>query len=130
MDRILRPQTRRIGRAGFRGEFGSRRLDGVRVSVGGQNAFVRYISPGQVNVQVPSGVRELGNNLRRDKRFWKQRSLSHYRERDTAGLSSPSFFHRERQAVRAGLFADGATFTIPRSSDSGCTRVLPSPGKP
>ncbi len=31
-------------------------LDGTSVSIGGQNAFVSYISPGQVNALVPSNV--------------------------------------------------------------------------
>ena len=31
-------------------------LDGVRVVIGGQDAFVAYISPGQVNAQAPSNI--------------------------------------------------------------------------
>ncbi len=31
-------------------------LDGTKVTIGGQPAFIDYISPGQVNVQVPSNV--------------------------------------------------------------------------
>jgi len=31
-------------------------LDGTSVNIGGQTAFVNYISPGQVNVLVPSNV--------------------------------------------------------------------------
>lgn len=31
-------------------------LEDVRVSVGGQSAFVRFVSPGQLNVQVPADV--------------------------------------------------------------------------
>ena len=31
-------------------------LDGTSVTIGGQSAFVEYISPGQVNVQVPFAV--------------------------------------------------------------------------
>ena len=31
-------------------------LDGVKVTIGGQDAFIDYISPGQVNAQVPSNV--------------------------------------------------------------------------
>jgi uncharacterized protein (TIGR03437 family) len=31
-------------------------LDGTSVSIGGQAAYIEYISPGQVNTQVPSGV--------------------------------------------------------------------------
>jgi uncharacterized protein (TIGR03437 family) len=31
-------------------------LDGTSVKIGGQDAFISYVSPGQVNAQVPSGV--------------------------------------------------------------------------
>ncbi|MSV27329.1 MAG: hypothetical protein EXQ52_01075 [Bryobacterales bacterium] len=31
-------------------------LDGVSVTVGGQPAFVNFVSPGQVNVEIPAGV--------------------------------------------------------------------------
>jgi uncharacterized protein (TIGR03437 family) len=31
-------------------------LDGVSVSIGGQRAFIDYISPGQVNVELPSDI--------------------------------------------------------------------------
>lgn len=31
-------------------------LDGVKVTIGGQSAFVDYVSPGQVNAQVPSNT--------------------------------------------------------------------------
>src|SRR4029077_13564778 len=31
-------------------------LDGVSVTIGGKSAYVDYVSPGQVNVQVPDGI--------------------------------------------------------------------------
>ena len=40
----------------FQGNNAPTSLDGTSVSIGGQNAFVDYISGGQVNAQVPSGV--------------------------------------------------------------------------
>jgi uncharacterized protein (TIGR03437 family) len=48
--------TRSWGTADFSGDAAPTSLDGVSVLVGGQPAFVNYISPGQVNVQVPAGV--------------------------------------------------------------------------
>jgi uncharacterized protein (TIGR03437 family) len=41
---------------GFTGNNAPTSVDGTSVTVGGQNAFVYYVSPQQVNVQVPSNV--------------------------------------------------------------------------
>ena len=48
--------TRSWGDADFRGSQAPVELDGVRVTVGGRNAFVAFVSPGQINVQVPDGI--------------------------------------------------------------------------
>jgi uncharacterized protein (TIGR03437 family) len=51
--------TRVWGSADFNGVDAPTSLGGTSVTIGGQAAFVDYVSSGQVNVQVPSGV---GNN--------------------------------------------------------------------
>jgi uncharacterized protein (TIGR03437 family) len=48
--------TRQWGGADFTGNNAPTSLDGVQVSIGGQKAFVEYISPGQVNAQLPSTI--------------------------------------------------------------------------
>ena len=40
----------------FSGNNAPTSLEGVRVTIGGKSAFVDYVSPGQVNVQVPEGI--------------------------------------------------------------------------
>lgn len=40
----------------FTGANAPKMMEGVSVTVGGKDAFVRYVSPGQVNVQVPDGI--------------------------------------------------------------------------
>jgi uncharacterized protein (TIGR03437 family) len=42
--------------ASFTGVNAPTSLDGTTVTVGGSSAFIDYVSPGQVNAQVPSGV--------------------------------------------------------------------------
>lgn len=44
------------GAADFNGPFFPTSLDGVSVSVGGKSAFVRSISPAQINFQCPDGI--------------------------------------------------------------------------
>jgi len=52
----LAASSRLWGGADFNGVNAPTWLDGTRVTIGGQSAFVSYISPAQVNVQVPSNV--------------------------------------------------------------------------
>ena len=40
----------------FTGDLAPTALGGTTVTIGGESAFIDYVSPGQVNVQVPSGV--------------------------------------------------------------------------
>ena len=49
-------KTREWGGADFNGTNAPTSLDGVSVTVAGKPAFVRFISPGQVNVNVPDGI--------------------------------------------------------------------------
>jgi len=52
----LAASTREWGGADFTGIQAPTVLDGVRVTIGGKPAFVRYVSPGQLNVQAPDGI--------------------------------------------------------------------------
>jgi uncharacterized protein (TIGR03437 family) len=52
----LAPTTRQWATTDFNGVNAPTSLNNTTVSVGGQSAFVEYISPMQVNVQVPGGV--------------------------------------------------------------------------
>ena len=52
----LASATRPWGGDDFRGAQAPTELDGVKVSVNGQAAFVAFISPTQINAQVPTGI--------------------------------------------------------------------------
>lgn len=52
----LAGSTREWGGSDFTGSNAPTQLDGVGVTIGGKAAFIRFISPGQVNVQVPDGT--------------------------------------------------------------------------
>jgi uncharacterized protein (TIGR03437 family) len=53
--------TRQWAGEDFRNGVAPTTLEGVSVTIGGQSAFVNFVSPGQVNVQVPAGVPLTGN---------------------------------------------------------------------
>src|SRR5262245_7285611 len=48
--------TRQWTAADFNGDAAPTSLDGVSVRISGQPAFISYISPGQINAQVPSSI--------------------------------------------------------------------------
>lgn len=48
--------TRSWANADFHGNTLPTSLDGVTVNIGGQSAAIAYISPGQLNVQIPAGL--------------------------------------------------------------------------
>jgi uncharacterized protein (TIGR03437 family) len=52
----LATTTRLWAGSDFNGDAAPTSLDGVRVSIGGKDAYVDYVSPGQVNIQVPDGI--------------------------------------------------------------------------
>jgi uncharacterized protein (TIGR03437 family) len=52
----LSSTTREWTGSDFSGTTAPTSLDGIGVTIGGKAAFIRYISPGQVNVQVPDGI--------------------------------------------------------------------------
>ncbi len=52
----LASQTREWAGTDFNGSTGPTEMNGTKVRIGGKPAFVRYISPTQVNVQVPDGI--------------------------------------------------------------------------
>jgi uncharacterized protein (TIGR03437 family) len=52
----LAPDTRSWTQADFSGGHGPAGLDNVTITVGGQYAFISYISGGQVDAQVPTGI--------------------------------------------------------------------------
>ncbi|HEX5227415.1 MAG TPA: kelch repeat-containing protein [Bryobacteraceae bacterium] len=52
----LAPDTRQWATSDFSGSDAPTSLDGVEVLIGGQNAFVDYISSGQINAQLPSTI--------------------------------------------------------------------------
>jgi uncharacterized protein (TIGR03437 family) len=54
--------TRSWAASDFQGNAAPTSLEGVTVTIGGQKAFVDYISPGQVNVQAPDGI-PLGSSV-------------------------------------------------------------------
>ena len=102
-------------------------LGGVGVSVGGQAAFIDYISPGQVNALVPSDaptgvvpVTVTNSNGKSDD-FWLIVNPTQ------AGLLAPSSFLVNGKQYAVALFADGA-YVLPEGAIAGLNSRPVNPG--
>jgi len=109
----LASMTRQWSASDFQGDKAPTSLDGITVSIGGVQAFVSYISPGQVNALVPSAVAAgtatvtVSNGSQTTAPY----SVS-VREFQPAMLSlSPTFDPNGAYVV--ALFPDFKTYTLP-----------------
>jgi len=91
-------------------------LGGVTVSIGGQLAFLDYISPTQIDAQVPSGVATgsmpvtVTNGNGTSDRFWLNVVNVE------PGLLAPAQFLINGKQYAAALFPDGQTFALPQGA--------------
>jgi uncharacterized protein (TIGR03437 family) len=113
----------------FNGNNAPTALDGTSVTIGGQPAYVEYISPGQVNVQVPStaptGTQPVVVTS------WDRMSAS--RKPSPSAPRRRAFGLRRQLAVGGNqyvgaLFPDFATFVLPPGAFSGFTSQRAQPG--
>jgi uncharacterized protein (TIGR03437 family) len=121
--------TRQWGGADFSGTKAPTSLDNVKVSIGGQNAFVYYISPTQINAQVPSNVSTGSQPV-----IVTNGSVSTSARNITVnalqpGLLAPSSFSvGGKQYVVAQLSTDNS-FVLPPGAISGITTRQVKPGE-
>jgi uncharacterized protein (TIGR03437 family) len=102
-------------------------LDGVKVTVAGQPAFIDYVSPTQVNALLPSnlplGSQQLVLTTASGSTLTSQVTIDAV---DPGILAPPAFVVNGTQYA-AALFADGSTFALPQAAIAG---VPSRPAKP
>jgi uncharacterized protein (TIGR03437 family) len=125
----LSPNTRTWTNDDFNGFNAPTSLDGVSVTIGGQSAFVSYISPGQINVQVPinagTGVQPMVVTTRAGKVPTVSIPVSGVQP---GLLAPPSFVVGIRQYAVA-LLPDGSTYDLPTGAIPGVPSRLAKPGE-
>ncbi|HMD71655.1 MAG TPA: hypothetical protein VKF41_09955 [Bryobacteraceae bacterium] len=103
-------------------------LDGTWVTIGGQKAFVDYISPVQVNAQVPSnaatGTQPVIVNTANGA---SAPSMIAVAQQEPGLLAPASFIVGGKQYVVA-LFSDGATYVLPPGAIAGVPSRRAQPG--
>lgn len=113
----------------FNGSNAPTSLEGVRVSIGGRDAFVRLISPGQVNAQVPDGIGAGPVNVTvTNSAGTSGNATLTAAARSPQVLSPPNFRVNGRQLV-AALFTDNTTFVARAGEVAGVTSRPARPGE-
>jgi uncharacterized protein (TIGR03437 family) len=125
----LAPGAREWAGKDFVGSSAPSVLDGVRVTIGGQNSYVRYISPGQVNVQVPSGVGTGQQSVVVSTSTGSSAAYPITVNATQPGFLAPSSFQIGGKQYIAALFADGTTFVVPTSAIPGIISRAATPGQ-
>ncbi|MDX2268844.1 MAG: choice-of-anchor V domain-containing protein [Bryobacter sp.] len=125
----LSTTTREWAGGDFNGNNAPTSLDGVRVSVGGRDAFVRLVSPGQVNAQVPDGIGSGPVNVTVTNSAGTTGNIQMTAApRVPQVLAPPSFRVNGRQLV-AALFTDNTTFVGTAGEVPGVTLRPARPGE-
>ena len=94
-------------------------LDGTKVTIGGQLAFIDYISPTQVNAQVPSNVGTGSQPVIVTTTAGPSAASTITVNQQQPGLLAPSSFIVGGKQYAAALFSDGATFVLPPGAIAG-----------
>jgi uncharacterized protein (TIGR03437 family) len=121
--------TRQWSTADFDGLHAPTSLDGVTVTVGGQSAFVYYVSPGQVNALLPSGI----GAGRQALTVARTNIVSEPYPLDVSatqpGLWAPATFHIGGTQYVAAMFPDFKTFVLPPGAIPGVLSRQAHPGE-
>jgi uncharacterized protein (TIGR03437 family) len=105
----------------FSGATAPTSLDGTSVTIGGQAAFIDYISGGQVNVQVPSGVGSGSQPLVVKTPYGTSATYTVNVNTVQPGLLAPASFNIGGTQYAAALFDDGKTYVLPTGAIAGVT---------
>jgi uncharacterized protein (TIGR03437 family) len=114
--------------ADFSGANAPTSLDGTKVTVGGQAAFIDYISPGQVNAQVPSNVGTGPQAIVATTAAGASAPYTITVNSVQPGLLAPSSFNIAGKQNAVALFSDGKTYVLPPGTISGVTSRRAQPG--
>jgi len=123
----LAADTRSWSSADFSGTEGPTSLDGTSVTIGGQPAFVDYISPSQVNVQVPSNIGIGSQPLVVKTSTGSSAPYPVTVNAEQPGLLAPYTFSIGGTQYVTALFGDG-TYALPPGAIPGLASRRPQPG--
>ena len=124
----LAGSSRTWGTADFSGSNAPTSLDGVSVTIGGQPAYVSFISPTQVNVQAPSNI-TAGTQPLILKTLYATSAAYNVTVGSTPGIYAPSILNIGGKQYAGALLANSSTWNLPVGAVSGLTSQPASPGQ-
>lgn len=122
----VRSQT--WGSADFKGNTGPTTLGGTTVTIGGQPAFIDYVSPTQVNAQVPSNISPGSQPVVVTTPGGISAPYSIAVHVTEPGLLAPAVLDLKAGQYVVALFPDGVTFVLPPDSIAGVASARAKPG--
>lgn len=127
----LSATTRSWASSDFNGNNAPTSLDGVKVTIGGQLAFLDYIgaSPGQINAQVPSNAGMGMQQLIVTNGYGTSQPYTLMVNSTEPGLLAPGAFKISGNQYVVALHSDGATYVLPPGTISGVTSKPAEPGE-
>ncbi len=125
----LSATTRLWAGADFTGTQAPNSLDSVTVTIGGKAAFLDYISPTQVNAQVPSGVPEGAQQMTVSTPAGISSSFDIIVNAMEPGLLAPSSFLVGGKQYVVAQFLDGLTYVMPPNAIPGIPSRQAKPGE-
>jgi uncharacterized protein (TIGR03437 family) len=125
----LSSTTRLWSGADFIGTQAPTELEHVKVTIGGQAAFVDYVSPGQVNAQVPSTTPLGPQPITVSTSAGTSAAYTINVNATQPGLLMPSSFVIGGKQYVWAQFSDGVTFILPPNSIPGVPSRQAKPGE-
>lgn len=125
----LAATTRSWGGSDFTGSQAPTSLDAVKVTIGGQAAFIYYISPTQVNAQVPSGTPTGAQQMTVSTPAGASASYTINVNTLQPGLLAPSSFLIGGKQYVVAQFTDGTTYVLPPNAIPGIPSRQAKPGE-
>ena len=116
--------------ADFSGNNAPTSLDGVGVTIGGQKAFVEYISPGQIDVQTPSSIATGGPLPVVVTNGYSSAPFNVTVNVAAPGLLATAPFQISGKQYAVALLADGVTYVLPAGAIPGVASRPAKPGEP
>jgi uncharacterized protein (TIGR03437 family) len=104
-------------------------LDRSSVTIGGQAAFVSYISSGQVNAQVPSNVGTGPQPVTVTTAAGTSTPINIQVDPMAPGMLAPTSFNIGGQQYVAAMFTDGVTYVLPTGAIPGIPSRPAKPGE-
>jgi uncharacterized protein (TIGR03437 family) len=108
--------------ADFNGNNAPTMLDGTSVTIGGQPAYISYISPGQINAQIPNNIGTGPQPLIVTTPSGSSSAWTPTVNPTNPGLLAPASFKltaTQLYPYAVALFPDGATYVLPVGTFSG-----------